>query len=197
MKTGAAVLGMLASGAIGAAAAGWIASTHGAAIDGRGRSAVPTPVASPVAPNGVPLGDIAGAQPYAASLAMANPLGEGPAVVEQGKRLFRQMNCAYCHGLEAKGGMGPDLTDYDWRYGGAPAQIYNSIAAGRPKGMPSWGRALPPELIWEITAYVHTRGGGIPPHLAVAALKGDYHGETSASGTSKAASPGGEASPDQ
>ncbi|TZF90797.1 c-type cytochrome [Cognatilysobacter lacus] len=197
MKTGAAVLGMLASAAIGAAAAGWITSTRNAPLAGGAVGPVPMPMASPPAPVGIPLGDVAGGRADGSLLGMENPLGEGPAVVADGKRLFRQMNCAYCHGMEAKGAMGPDLTDLGWRYGGAPAQIYDSIAAGRPKGMPAWGRALSPELIWEMTAYVHSLGGGIPPQQAVAAMHGDYRGETSENGTSKAPSRGGEASADQ
>jgi hypothetical protein len=42
--------------------------------------------------------------------------------------------------------------------------------------MPAWGKALPPESLWELTAYVGSMGGGIPPDQAQAALQGDYQG---------------------
>jgi cytochrome c oxidase cbb3-type subunit 3 len=83
------------------------------------------------------------------------------------------MNCADCHGYNLKGGMGPDLTDTWWRYGGSPAEIYKSIAEGRPQGMPAWGRALTPELIWRIVAYIESFQGTVPPELADRGRQGD------------------------
>ena len=50
--------------------------------------------------------------------------------------------------------MGPDLTDSYWRYGGAPAQVFSSLLEGRPQGMPSWGKALPPTEIWKLVTYI-------------------------------------------
>ena len=69
------------------------------------------------------------------------------------------MNCASCHGYDATGGMGPNLTDKQWRYAGTPAAVFNSIAQGRPQGMPSWGRTLPEGQIWSIVAYLQSLGG--------------------------------------
>ena len=87
------------------------------------------------------------APPSAVSL--DNPLAGDPNSVEEGKKLFTQMNCAGCHGYDAKGGMGPDLTDTEWRYGGTPIDIYKSIYEGRAQGMPAWGNTLPTTPIWQ------------------------------------------------
>jgi len=72
------------------------------------------------------------------------------------------MNCAGCHGYDAKGGMGPDLTDTEWRYGGTPIDIYKSIYEGRAQGMPAWGNALPTTPIWQLVAYIQSLGGTLP-----------------------------------
>jgi cytochrome c oxidase cbb3-type subunit 3 len=73
---------------------------------------------------------------------------------EEGATLFTSMNCDGCHGGGAVGAVGPSLTDGRWRYGGADADIYRSIAEGRPKGMPSFGGALQPAMIWRLVAYI-------------------------------------------
>ena len=74
-------------------------------------------------------------------------------VIADGKMLFGQMNCTGCH-FNGGGGMGPALMSGYWRYGGQLDQIYESIAQGRPNGMPSWQFVLQPQQIWELAAYV-------------------------------------------
>ncbi len=69
--------------------------------------------------------------------------------------------------------MGPALNDKYWRYGGTPAQIYKSIYEGRPKGMPAWGTALPPNDIWQLVAYIESLGGSFPANEFQAAAQGD------------------------
>jgi cytochrome c oxidase cbb3-type subunit 3 len=49
--------------------------------------------------------------------------------------------------------MGPALMSGHWRYGGRIEQIYESIAQGRPNGMPSWQFVLGPTQIWDLAAY--------------------------------------------
>jgi cytochrome c oxidase cbb3-type subunit 3 len=85
---------------------------------------------------------------------VANPLGSDRVVLEEGRKLFVQFNCAGCHGGRAGGGMGPSLRDPIWRYGSSPDRIFNSIAQGRGLGMPAWGARVPEKEIWQITAYV-------------------------------------------
>ncbi|URD61843.1 c-type cytochrome [Sphingomonas sp. KRR8] len=139
---------------------------------------------TPLPPEGaaalVPLGDLAGSAETTLPASLANPLKQDASAVNEGKRLFAQMNCAGCHGYTAKGGMGPDLTDTHWRYGGTPVQIYKSIFEGRPQGMPAWGRALPSHSIWQLTSYIESLGGSFPADAYHAGQQGDLAGQASA-----------------
>jgi cytochrome c oxidase cbb3-type subunit 3 len=141
--------------------------SHGGATT----AALPTTAPSDRALASIPLGAPPGqAAPLGGGV--NNPF-EGDAVaVEQGKALFSAMNCVYCHGAQGSGLMGPTLQGPGWRYGGAPAQIYNSIHDGRPKGMPAWGASLPPDQIWKLTAYIESLGGARPPATAAMAKIG-------------------------
>jgi len=106
------------------------------------------------------MGHIAGVLDSAAlARSIPNPYRDNPQAVASGKALYVRMNCAGCHAYNAKGNMGPDLTDTYWRYGGLPAQIYSSIHDGRAKGMPAWGSQLPPQEIWKLVAYIQSFGG--------------------------------------
>ena len=108
----------------------------------------------------VPMGHIAGVIDSAAlARSIPNPYEGNPQAIASGKSLYIKMNCAGCHAYNAKGNMGPDLTDTYWRYGGLPAQIYSSIHDGRAEGMPAWGSALPPQEIWKLVAYIQSLGG--------------------------------------
>jgi cytochrome c oxidase cbb3-type subunit 3 len=123
-----------------------------------------------------PLGDVAGAAPNTGG-AIANPYGKRPEAIRQGQALFVEMNCAGCHGYGAKGGMGPNLTDSYWRYGGSPVAIYKSIFDGRPQGMPAWNPALPPQTIWKLVAYIESLGGAVTAEQYRAAIQGDRPGD--------------------
>ena len=121
----------------------------------------------------VPLSDFAGIAMSTLGSDIANPYEGQPQAAEDGKRLFVQLNCAGCHLYNGKGSMGPNLTDHFWRYGGTPASIYKSIYEGRSRGMPAWGRALPPEDIWKLVAYIEAFGGTVPANRYQAGLQGD------------------------
>jgi cytochrome c oxidase cbb3-type subunit 3 len=145
---------------------------------GGARSAPPVPTAGQLA--ALPLGDIAGIATLGAGSEIANPLEGNPDAIADGRRLFISMNCAGCHGYGATGNMGPDLTDAYWRYGGTPAGVYNSIYGGRPQGMPAWGRALPPQNIWKIVAYLQSLGGMIAANQYHSGLQGDHDSTSTA-----------------
>jgi len=95
-----------------------------------------------------------------------------PDLVEQGRRLYREAECARCHGERGRGdgpaaqGMKDDWgwptrpTDLTWRplkRGAARDGIYLSIAtglAGTP--MPSYGDSLDGQGIWALVSYLES-----------------------------------------
>jgi cytochrome c oxidase cbb3-type subunit 3 len=81
--------------------------------------------------------------------------------ISEGRRLYSWYNCVGCH-VRGGGGMGPALMDASWLYGNQPAQIFSSIAGGRPNGMPAFGGRVPEAQIWMLVAYVQSLGGGVP-----------------------------------
>jgi len=166
MKLARLILGGILIAAIAAGVTGWILASQNAYshLMDAGYESTSTML---------PLGDVAGQSASTPPADVANPASSDPNAVAEGHKLFISMNCAGCHGYDAKGGMGPDLTDTYWRYGGTPTQIYQSIASGRPKGMPSWGKKLPARSIWQLTAYIQSLGGSFPANAYQAAVQGD------------------------
>jgi cytochrome c oxidase cbb3-type subunit 3 len=81
--------------------------------------------------------------------------------VSQGQQLFSAFNCSGCHS-QGGGGMGPALMDARWRYGSSPAEVYTSIAHGRPNGMPSFEGRIQPAQIRQLVAYVRALGALVP-----------------------------------
>ena len=88
-----------------------------------------------------------------------NPFEGKADAAEAGHALFGKMNCAGCHGYDLTGGMGPDLTDNNWLYGGKPGEIYHSIAEGTSRGMPAWKGKMTPEEIWQVVSYIQSKRG--------------------------------------
>ena len=121
----------------------------------------------------VPIGVPAGVINDVSTEGIANPYARNATAIKQGGQILIAMNCAECHGYDLKGGMGPDLTDTYWRYGGSPALIFKSIYEGRPQGMPAWGEKLSPDVIWKMTAYIQSLGGGFPARLAEQGRQGN------------------------
>ena len=87
---------------------------------------------------------------------LTNPHKGDKKTIEAGAGLFSSMNCDGCHGGGAVGWVGPSLADGRWRYGGSDQALYQSIYYGRPKGMPAFGGALPPDAIWIIVTYLQS-----------------------------------------
>jgi len=104
----------------------------------------------------------AAASPVTDSLraAAAKPgvYGENAYALNDGKRLYLAYNCVGCH-AHGGGGMGPALMDSAWIYGIEPATVYQTIADGRPNGMPAFRERIPPNQIWELVAYVRAMSG--------------------------------------
>ncbi len=144
-----------------------------------GSTALPLPTDQPEveAISALPLGDVAGAAQNTASAKYPNPYANSPQAVQQGHDLYIKMNCAGCHGYKGGGGMGPNLSDGYWRYGGTPVALFKSLYEGRPQGMPAWNPALPPQEIWKIVAYLQSLGGTYAANEHQAWAQGDRPGE--------------------
>ena len=99
-----------------------------------------------------------------------NPLADDAAAIGKGKNIYRG-RCGVCHGIDAKGYRGSDLTTGDWVHGGSDAQIFKTISKGIP------GTEMPPhanmseEEVWMVIAYLRTLGapGGAAPERGDAA----------------------------
>jgi len=87
---------------------------------------------------------------------LRNPHDGDAAVARGGALLFNAMNCDGCHGTDASGWVGPNLGDGRWRYGGADAEVFNSIYYGRPHGMPAFGGTLGVEGVWTLVTYLRS-----------------------------------------
>ncbi len=90
------------------------------------------------------------------TLRLANPYDGNAEAIAMGARLFISYNCVDCHGADGGGAMAPAFIDGRWHFGGSSAQVYESIAQGRPDGMPAWGGLIDQHSIWRLVAYVRS-----------------------------------------
>ncbi|MBT9168787.1 MAG: Cbb3-type cytochrome c oxidase subunit CcoP2 [Syntrophomonadaceae bacterium] len=98
-----------------------------------------------------------------------NPLAGDMNAIAEGKKIY-EMNCAACHGVDAKGGIGPNLTDKEWVYVVGPVgddTIFFIIAGGTKKdqefegrkakgGQPPFGELLGKKKIWSLVSYIRS-----------------------------------------
>ena len=105
--------------------------------------------------------------------AAINPLANDPAAIQIGMGIFRS-RCADCHGMDARGVRGPDLTQV-WASGRSDPGLFKTLRRGVPgTEMPSVGPRTPDDEIWKILAYLKT----IAAPTAVATVAGDApHGQ--------------------
>ncbi len=89
----------------------------------------------------------------AAVKVMKNPFTGNTDAVKEGGKTFDE-RCSDCHGGDAMGMSGPDLTDERWLYGGSDSEVFQTVSKGRPGGMPSWSGTLKDDEIWKVVAYI-------------------------------------------
>jgi cytochrome c oxidase cbb3-type subunit 3 len=106
-----------------------------------------------------------GIAPQVVMGSLKNPYTGNPQAIMTGRQLFDAYNCSGCHSAYAGGGMGPDLRDSVWIYGGSDVQIFSTISEGRPNGMPAWGGKVPEQQIWQIVAFIRTLGTRDEPRM--------------------------------
>ena len=96
----------------------------------------------------------------------ANPLAENTEAIALGKRLF-MLNCTGCHGIDAKGDVGANLTDVVWLGTKEPFadwEIFEIIASGTKKGIKrkAEGGMLPysdfmgKKKIWSLVSFIRS-----------------------------------------
>jgi cytochrome c oxidase cbb3-type subunit 3 len=81
-----------------------------------------------------------------------NPYEHDEKSIAEGKLLYAE-KCADCHGKDVKGGDGPSLAGH-LKFGELDGKKYESIARGRPGGMPGFETELGRDRIWKVLAYV-------------------------------------------
>ena len=109
--------------------------------------------------------DSAATPPKPAPGSIKNPYTGKLDAIAQGKQIWFKMSCYGCHGTMGGGGMGPNLTDAEWRYGGDDTSVFTTIKFGRPGGMPAWGSKLSDDDILHVMAYVRSLYRGDAAHI--------------------------------
>lgn len=94
--------------------------------------------------------------------------------IKKGAEIFEN-NCMPCHAENARGDIGPNLTDEYWLVAkSTPETIYSIVFNGsEANGMPPWGEVLTAEEIYFAVAYVsslknsHQKGGKAPQGIKI------------------------------
>ena len=91
-----------------------------------------------------------------------NPLEGNRDAIRNGGAMFRN-RCAGCHGPDARGYVGPDLTGL-WASGVADDRIFDTVRRGVPgTDMPAADpERVPDREIWQVLAYVRTVAASTP-----------------------------------
>ncbi len=135
----------------------------------RRRWSIPIVVALWLIAEGVALTQPPGARAQNAGVARAqarvtkNPLEGNRDAIRNGGAMFRT-RCAGCHGPDARGYVGPDLTGL-WALGVSDDRIFETVREGVPgTDMPAADPSRVPDRdIWQVLAYVRTVAASTPP----------------------------------
>jgi len=103
-----------------------------------------------------------------------------PERVRAGRELFNQQ-CAACHGVDAKGGMAPNLSKGEFTHGASDWAIYRNISNGI-SGTPMQGRNLAFSQTWDVIAFLKdsamqtrlTNAGGDLLRVSIPAFQADF-----------------------
>ena len=96
-------------------------------------------------------------------------ISKDPADIAAGKAIFTTpSNCPTCHGADGSGmvngqpGVGVNLTDDYYIYGGGIKELFKTIKYGTSRGMKSWKDDLTAKQIMQVANYVRTLRGTHP-----------------------------------
>ena len=133
-----------------------------------------------------------------------NPYTGDPKMAKAGEFQFR-INCAFCHGLGARGGgRGPDLTRAHKRHGDSDAEIFNTINNGVPgtampqNGTTGQGVGMTEEEIWQVITYLRSVEVKATAKVAGDPVHGKqlFYGDGNCSGCHMVQGKGGRLGPD-
>jgi putative heme-binding domain-containing protein len=95
-----------------------------------------------------------------------NPLHGNKDAIEAGRGMFR-IYCSPCHGIEAQGGRGPDLTLGLYSTGNDDQALFRVIAAGAAgTEMPGYSDRFDADGIWRLVAFIRSKAGRPAPQLS-------------------------------
>lgn len=133
-----------------------------------------------------------------------NPFAGDAKVAKLGESQFRA-NCAFCHGLGARGGgRGPDLTRAQKKHGNADADLYRTINEGvpgtamPPNGATQQGVGMTEQEIWQVVTYIRSVQVKTPAQMAGNAAHGKalFYGDAICSTCHMVNGKGGRLGPD-
>src|ERR1700690_77267 len=133
-----------------------------------------------------------------------NPFSADAKAAKAGEFEFR-INCAFCHGLGARGGgRGPDLTRAHKRHGDSNADLFQNISQGLPgtvmpaNGTNGQGVGMTDDEIWQILTHLRSVKVNAPTKPVGNAAHGKelFHGDGNCSSCHMVEGKGGRLGPD-
>lgn len=123
----------------------------------------PTPEKAAATPPAAPAQDTAQTAQASTQPKKLNPFTGDTAAIAEGKKLWFKYNCYGCHGTQGGGGIGTNLIDSQWLYGGDDQSVFNTIKNGQGQ-MPALAQIanIPDQEIWKLIAYVRSLYKGEP-----------------------------------
>jgi cytochrome c oxidase cbb3-type subunit III len=133
-----------------------------------------------------------------------NPYAGNANAAKLGESQFRA-NCAFCHGLGARGGgRGPDLTRAQKKHGNGDADLYRTINEGvpgtamPPNGATQQGVGMTEAEIWQVITYIRSmqKKAGAAPDGNAAHGRELFYGSAACSTCHMISGKGGRLGPD-
>ena len=137
------------------------------------------------------------AAPLIAAGQAVNPFAGSAEDIDVGRGTFR-IYCSACHGIQAKGGRGPDLTLGVYEAGEKDADLFEVISEGvGGTEMPGYGARMNENSIWRLVAYIRSAAQPDPtkPTGDAGAGKAIYHGKGGCAGCHQIDGQGGRLGP--